>query len=130
MKIYYTPHRGTLKDALKEQHVFQSLEDMLEFIVADREFFRAVAKEDIYLRYYGFDSRIPAEMFVVGFGKFGFENHIHKYGHPGIFGWVHFKATQSDVNADETISTLLKLLRNWKRVSDIDLKFLNEKGND
>lgn len=46
--------------------------------------------KDIYIKHYGFETRLQNECFMLCVGKHGLEDYIKKYKHPMCQGYLYF----------------------------------------
>lgn len=92
MNIYYTPHRSTIQQALKERRAFQTVAEAIACIVNEETKlfgYPMFTQDDIYIRYNAFDSRIQCETFMVCLGRYGAEDYLKKHRCPQCHAWLH-----------------------------------------
>ena len=92
MKILYRPQRSTLAEAMQEVKQFNTMEDLIDYLVKvhimnENKAFR---KEDIYIHYYCYDERINWQTYLVCVGKYFNENYLQKYHCPQAIGYLTF----------------------------------------
>lgn len=92
MKVYYTPHRGTIQQALEERQAFRTVSEAITCIVNEEtELFGypMFTQDDIYIRYNAYDGRIQCETFMVCLGRYGAEDFLKKHRGPQCHAWLH-----------------------------------------
>ena len=85
----YRPHRGSLSASMKEETVYNNIEEMKEAIACEY-----YDKEDIVLkaiRRPSDDPTQPPSLTMVGVKRFGDEDYIKLYGCPQCIGYVEVK---------------------------------------
>jgi hypothetical protein len=90
VKVIYRPQCGSLKDAMKQCKKFKTLLDCYNYIVkqhSSKECGVAFNPYDLSIRYYGYDSRIKWETFIVCTDRYFKE----KYETPQCIGFLTFK---------------------------------------
>lgn len=85
--IKYRPHRGSLADAMKEYHEFETIDEMKQYIVSQHN--GMISINDIVITEdYGEDKRIGwKESRHICIKKFGNEDYIALYGTPQCIAW-------------------------------------------
>lgn len=83
--IFYRPQRGTLDEAMEEVKQFDTINEMLDYLVADYN--HAFSKSDIYISYYCYDERIDWDTYIVCIGRYGDEDYMKKYHSPQAIGF-------------------------------------------
>lgn len=85
MIILYRPHQGDLEDSMRKVEKFNSLKELLQYIV--KQFNNAFAIDDIYIKYYCYDSRIDWDTFLITTKTYGME----RFDIPQAIGYLTFK---------------------------------------
>lgn len=88
-KIFYRPHGGGLAEAMADIKKFDSIKEMLDYIVEQHN--HAFDTTDIYISYYGYDSRIDWDTFIITVSRYYDENYLKKYQCPQAIGFCAFK---------------------------------------
>lgn len=112
MKIEFWPHRGTFKESQKARKQFLSLQEALEYVIEDSKSLTGeplFSLKDIYIQYYGFDSRLQNECFMLCIGKYGPEDYIKKYKHPMCRGYLYFEEFKIKEDDLQLTDSLFKL---------------------
>ena len=93
MKFLYRPHRGTLADAMEEVKEFDTYEEMLDYIQKEHKIGKNFAfnKEEIRIAYYGYDSRIDWETYIVTVDRYFNDDYLKKHHYPQAIGFMTFK---------------------------------------
>ena len=93
MKILYRPCDGGIAEALEKMKRFNTVEEMLDYIVAQHklEDTPCFDKKDIRICYYGYDSRIDWETYLITVDRYYKENYLEKYHCPQAIGYMTFK---------------------------------------
>ena len=73
MKVLFRPNSGGLAESMKEVKEFNSLKELLEYLVVNQN--GAFAIGDISIRYYTYDERIDWETYMVHRAKIIGENY-------------------------------------------------------
>lgn len=133
MKIEFWPHRGAFEESKRAHKHFLSLPDALEYITERSQLllgYPSFSFEDIYIKYYGFDTRLQNECFMLCIGKHGSEDYIKKYKHPLCYGYLYFDVFKNKNAASVTRfispSTLRMFLVEKCDVSECNIELVGE----
>ena len=113
MNVVYRPHRmgGSIYESVKLQKNFNTLEDMLKYVVDASE--GNFGLEDVYIGYAWYDDRIGMEVFFVLISRYG----STEYKYPQCQGYCSFLPSE----------TLLQKIK--KRFNRMTKFYVKEKEN-
>lgn len=94
MKVLFRNHKGTLSEAMAGLKQFDSIKEMLEWLVQEHR--GAFKLEELYISYYCYDSRIDWETFIVTTSRYGNEDYIKLYNHPQAIGFCTVKGANDE----------------------------------
>lgn len=126
MKILYRPQRGGLAESMAEVKEFSTIKEMFENIASEwkEPCGRApFSIEDIYIRYYGYDSRIDWETYLVCAGRMLNKKH----NIPQAIGFCTFKAKKKSENELELLNRITVSWEVIKKDSPIVCIFYQDK---
>lgn len=93
--ITFRPHRGSLDGAMREKKTFETLQELLEYIVAEHNetvpYFK-IRTDDLNISLYGHDGNRKVgwkDLFVICFESY--DRIKDKYGYDKYFGGEHYK---------------------------------------
>ncbi len=85
MKIVYRPVGGGLAEAMGRTKQFDTIKEMFEFLVEQHN--HAFEINNLYISYYGYDSRIDWDTYLITTTRYGRD----KYDTPQATGYCAFK---------------------------------------
>lgn len=89
MQVIYRPLCGGLAEAMEKTKTFNSIKEMFEYLVEWHD--HAFEIQNIYISYYGYDSRIGWDTYIITTSKYANEDYIKKGIPPQAAGYCAFK---------------------------------------
>lgn len=89
MKILYRPLCGGLAEAMEKVKKFDSVKEMFEFLVEHHD--HAFEMNNLYISYYGYDSRIDWDTYIITTSRYANEDYTKKGYPPQAAGYCTFK---------------------------------------